>query len=425
VSLVRENWPGTAIAEKRLPCVMRGAMHSWAPIAIQDRGTALDLCDFRFEPAVDRERRRVTVPGSLPLAELYRVLAAHDLALAGVPMVTTATVAGAAATCTHGANREDGRFGEHIDEVHLVDARLRDIVIDAGGCWAVEGDGRRLLLGGVDPLRVARHHRGALGVVHAVGFACEPAFDLELVDAPAAEDEAFGPGAERLRSFYEASPFASAIWFVPQRRVLLRHAHRSTAPRRPRGWLKRVVLDELVRTEIASLALRMTRHRPWLAARLADLAARSFPAKAVLRDRWDVVQTYLPSHATHAVGLRLMEYGVKLDHLAPALDLLRAALRGFPMSMPIGMRRTGADFQIELMWQAGYPGAEQLAQRLERDLVDAFGADAMPHDAKLHWIDPWPRLPAEERSSFLEMRRLLDPDGVFSNDALRRSIEGS
>jgi len=413
---------GAAVTEGRTPCVVRGAMHSWTPIAVQDRGTAIDLCDFDFAPVVDAATRRVTVPGSLLLADLYRVLVEHDLALVAVPMVTTVTVAGAAATGTHGANRENGRFSQHIVEVHLVDAYGREIAIDALGCWAVEGADRRLLLGGPEPLQVARKHRGALGVVYRVTFACEPAFDLELVDEIHGEDEAFGADGAGLRAFYDASMFASALWFVPQRRVLLRRGSRTTAPRRPHGWWSRVVVDGLVRTRIASLALRFSRHRPGLASRLSDLAARSFPRKSVLRDRWDVVETYLPSHATRPVGLRLMEYGVRLEHLEAGLELVRAALDGYPASMPVGMRRTGAFFQIEFMWQEGYPGAVQVAQRLERSLVDAFGADAMPHEGKLHWIDPWPRIPEAERAAFRALRTLLDPDGVFTNASLARSL---
>src|SRR6185295_2645585 len=113
---------------------------------------------------------------------------------------------------------------------------------------------------------------------------------------------------------------------------------------------------------------------------------------------------------------------VTLDHLEAGLEIVREALHGYRASMPVGMRRTGDHFQIEFMWQADYPGAVEVAQRLERRLVDAFGADAIPHEAKLHWIDSWPRLPEADRAAFLELRGILDPDGAFTNDPLRRAL---
>jgi hypothetical protein len=40
---------------------------------------------------------------------------------------------------------------------------------------------------------------------------------------------------------------------------------------------------------------------------------------------------------------------------------------------------------IEFMWQEGYPGAVEAAQRLEARLVEEFGAGAVPHDGKVFW----------------------------------------
>ena len=75
-------------------------------------------------------------------------------------------------------------------------------------------------------------------------------------------------------------------------------------------------------------------------------------------------------------------------------------------------------------WQRDYPGAEDVARALEGRFVDEFGADAVPHDGKLYWENPWPRVPVAQRTTFLALRAELDPAGVFTNAYMRRYLAG-
>ena len=413
-----------AVATGATPCVMRGAMHSWSPVAVQDEGTAIDLSRLTFPPVVDDPARTAAVPGSMLLVDLYAVLVENGLALSALPMVTTSTVAGSAATDSHGWNLADGHFNHQISQIRLIDARGRDILIDVDGCWEIDGDERRLLIGGPEALASARHHRGVLGAIYQVTFQGEPTFDLELTETASREIDAFGEHAERLAAFLDEADHASVIWFVQRQRVLLRRADRTTLPPKPRKALAKVVVDDWIRTRLASGFLQLSRHSPPLTGLFNALASTSFPRRRVFRDRWDIILTYLPGHATTGVGLRLMEYGIPLDHLERALELVREGVRGFRMPMPMGIRRGGDQVFLEFMWQRDYPGAEEVARGLERRFVDEFGADAVPHDGKLFWENPWPRVPAAERASFLALRAELDPAGVFTNEYMRHYLAG-
>ena len=97
-----------ALSEKAFPLVVRGSMHSWSPVAVQSKGTAINIHGMIEEPVVDLAAGTVRVSAATQLKDLYNSLDAQGLTLQTKPTIEDVTVAGALATGTHGAARGEG-----------------------------------------------------------------------------------------------------------------------------------------------------------------------------------------------------------------------------------------------------------------------------------------------------------------------------
>lgn len=411
-----------AINAGRQPCIVRGAMHSWSPIATQDGGTAIDITGLMRPPVIDKEAGTISVSGGMMLSDMYEALAGGGLALKSIPVVTSATAAGALATYVHGSDRDGGEFSEQAVEVRLIDGLGRDILIDEEGCWQLQGEERVLLVAGPKPLEQARHHRGVLGVIYEVKFKCVPAFDMEgVVESASAKKFFEGDG---LREYLDAHQLSTVFWFKPQGRVWLLHADLTTEPDKPRGWFKRTVVDDFLHSKGISAALKFASKHPKLVPAINFLASRAIMGKSVQRDRSDVVQSYLPGHPSSETGLQTMEIGVPFARLEEAFAVVNEAMEGFPMPLPLEIRRVGDKVYFEFMWTDGFPGAEETARRFETGMIARFGDDARPHDAKRFFGNPWLSFTEEERADFLALKGELDPNSVYTGEYRQKYFAG-
>jgi hypothetical protein len=128
-----------------------------------------------------------------------------------------------------------------------------------------------------------------------------------------------------------------------------------------------------------------------------------------------------------------MEYSISLDGLVPALREVMQMVedRGFRISFPVEVRCTGAD-DIPLSTSTGRRSAYIAVHMFKgSEYSDYFRAveailrkyEGRPHWGKIHHLD------ASDISSlypdyqrFIEVRNQLDPEGVFTNDYLRRVL---
>ncbi len=414
-----------AIATNATPCVLRGSMHSWSPVAVQKSGTAITLANMMPAPIIDVQAKTVTVGGAMKLADLHDDLAAKGLALEYAPTIEDVTVAGAAATGTHGAARSGGIFAEQILDAKLIDGRGRNIQIDGDGCWHVPDDGgeRQLLIGGEVPLAQLGRHLGTLGAIYEVKLACTDAFDMEMVQRPENTSTAFGPGYENLAKFFDDNEHADVFWFRHNGRALMRTYNETCEPREPRGAFMSAVVDGLIRTHAANLAFQALPHLPFLTPLVRAASAYTF-GTTTIRDRSDKIATYLPGHAKSEANIQVMEYGVPMARMPEAMAIAEDATKDYGLPIPMFLRRVGDHFYFEMMWMKGYPDGEKTARELERRIVDAFGADAMPHQGKHFFANPWTRVPAKDKAEFQELRNELDPHRVFTSTHMRDYFAG-
>lgn len=415
-----------ALSEKAFPLVVRGSMHSWSPVAVQSKGTAINIHGMIEEPVVDLAAGTVRVSAATQLKDLYNSLDAQGLTLQTKPTIEDVTVAGALATGTHGAARVGGLLSEQVSGVKLVDGRGRRIEIDSEGCFELDrsGNKKKLLIAGEEPLQAIKLHRGVLGAIYEVTLSTVPAFDLELVQTPQRVNEAFGTDYAKLKTFLDSNEHADFFWFVPDERVLMRRANRSGKPRKPRHPVSKVLIDGLIRTTLFTLTMKIMKVFPSIARGVGWFGAHSFIGKTVIRDRSDKVSTYLPGHAQSVSEIQAMEYGTPYDRYDEAMEIVKKVTADFPMPIPMYFRRVGEKLYFEFIWTRDFPEGKETAKRLESALVEAFGAGAIPHQGKLYFQNPWLRVPEQERESFMELKRELDPAGAFLNQYMKAYFEG-
>ena len=415
-----------AVSGKTFPLVVRGSMHSWSPVATQAKGTAINIHGMLKAPVVDLAQGTVRVSAATQLKDLYNSLDAQGLTLQTKPTIEDVTVAGALATGTHGAAREGGLLSEQVLGVKLIDGRGRRIEIDFEGCFELDscGNKKKLLISGEEPLEAVKLHRGVLGAIYEVTLSTVPAFDLELVQTPQRTSEAFGEDYAKLKTFLDSNEHADFFWFVPDERVLMRRANRTDLPRKPRNPVAKAVLDGFMRTTLFTLTMKIMKALPSVARAVGWIGAHSFIGKTVIRDRSDKVSTYLPGHAQSVSEIQAMEYGVPYDRYAEAMEIVKEVTADFPMPIPMYFRRVGEKLYFEFIWTRDFPEGKETAKRLEGALIEAFGAGAIPHQGKLYFQNPWPRVPQQERASFMALKRELDPAGAFLNQYMKAYFEG-
>jgi FAD/FMN-containing dehydrogenase len=128
-----------------------------------------------------------------------------------------------------------------------------------------------------------------------------------------------------------------------------------------------------------------------------------------------------------------MEYSISLEALVPALRevMQMVADRGFKVSFPVEVRCTGSD-NIPLSTSTGRQSAYIAVHMFKgTEYAEYFSAveailrkyEGRPHWGKIHNLDASQisRL-YPEYQRFIEVRNQLDPEGVFTNDYLRRVL---
>lgn len=385
-----------------------GAGHSFTAAAMT-AGMLLSLDRMTAIRSVDRTTGRVTVEAGITLKALSEELDGFGLAMPNLGDINVQSAAGATSTATHGTGRAWGNLASTIVGIELVDGRGNVVACD-------ETNEPELL-------RVARVGIGALGVVTALTLQCVPAFNLHAVETIERLDDLLAD----IDGFASSADHAEFFWMPGSSRCQVKRNRRTDEPARPPSRAA-YIRDKHVGENLAfGLVCRTGRRFPSMAPRLAKLIAGAAGERDLI-DRSDRVFAS-PRH----VRFVEMEYGLPLEHLAEAVDRVRALTTSldFPTLFPIEVRVSAAD-DIPLSTGHGrengwvavhqYQGApyEGYFHGVER-IMDDYGG--RPHWGKLHFQTAdrlRERYP--EWEAFVAVRARLDPAGTFRNDYLDRVL---
>jgi L-gulonolactone oxidase len=385
-----------------------GAGHSFSDAVLTD-GLLLSL--DRLDRVLDADARTglVRVEAGITLGALSEELWEHGLAFANLGDIDVQSLAGAAATGTHGTGAAHPNLSESLRAIELVTAAGEVVELDA------ERDR--------DGWRAARVGIGALGVVTAVTLAAVPAFTLDAVETTASLEQTLS----RFDELVAGNDHFGCFAFPHADIAIVKASNRIDTAPRPRAALAEW-LDDVALTNHAFGAICMLgRGRPRLIPTLNRLATR-LAGTTRLRDR-----SYRVFRTPRRLPITEMEYAVPR---AAAVEAVRAAKAlaessSFDVPVPIEVRVAAADDAFlspasgrDVCWIAVHQFAglpwEGYFRAIE-EVMTGFGG--RPHWGKRHFRtattlrDAYP-----DWDRFAAVRRRLDPDGRFSNAYVERVL---
>ena len=320
-----------------------------------------------------------------------------------------ASLAGAAATGTHGTGARYRNLSANIHALELVGANGILTELDQAG--------------DTDAWRAARISVGSLGVVTSLTLRTVPAFTLRGVDATRPLDDVF----DRLDQLVDSNEHFEFYTFPHSPLALTRTNNRVDDTPRPRPKAAAWVNDFLLTNYVYGAVCRTGRRVPSLIPALNRISAR------VAGSRTRVEESFRIFASPRLVRFTEMEYAVPRAHAIEAVRAVRDAVvdRGFHVPFPMEVRFVAPDDAL-LSPAAGRDTcyiAVHMFEKMEWEpyfreveaIMDRLGG--RPHWGKRHFQTARtlrPRYPEWDR--FQQVRARFDPHGRFANAHVRRVL---
>ena len=384
-----------------------GSGHSFTGIAVPDE-VMIDLAQMNRVVNVDHVGGVITVQAGIVLSDLNAYLESHKLSMPNLGDVTYQTLAGAVSTSTHGTGLQRTGLAAQIRAFKLVTSSGEVLTCDP--------------VHNAEIFHCGRVSLGALGVITEVTLNVVPAFNLRAVEQPMRISHVLDNFAQLIQEndFFE-------FYWVPHTKWALTKANNVSmdaidSPGRFATWYNKMFMENYA----FGLLCRVGRLFPKLIPKLATILPSSGRVEYV-----NVSHRIFSSK--RLVKFYEMEYSITLDSLVPALREVMQMVedRGFLISFPVEVRCTGSD-DIPLSTSTGRRSAYIAVHMFKGcEYTEYFAAvetilrkhEGRPHWGKIHNLD------ASDISSlypeyqrFIEVRNQLDPEGVFTNDYLRRVL---
>jgi FAD/FMN-containing dehydrogenase len=369
----------SAASARGLGVRVAGAGHSFTPVVETD-GLLLDLSALTGVSSVDAGRRRARAWAATRISDFYEPLWSEGLALINQGDIDTQQIAGAVSTATHGSGTRFTSLSGVVRAVRLLTA---------------SGEVREIGEQEPELLRAAQVSVGMLGVITELELEVTAAYRLRQRVDLWGWDEVL----ERWDELVSEHRHFGFFWLPTEESGALYNIDGHGEPTADRCYVK--IYDEAAPDEPDDST----------PGRLVDRCYRVYPME------------YDPN-------FHELEYFVALERGPEALAAMRELmLSSLPDSVyPLEVRTVGPDDAFlspnyrtatTVISVSGRPGSDYWDYLRDVDrLLGQFGARV--HWGKLHFLTPVQlreRYPEAER--FIEIRRELDPGGMFLNDHLR------
>lgn len=380
-----------------------GGGHSWSHFVVTDR-TLVQLDKLKRGLVADIPNRRYTVEAGIRLKELIKNLALDGLAMKNLGSITEQSIAGAISTGTHGTGIRLGNLSSSIVGMKLVTGT---------------GDLLEIKETDVDLLNAARVSIGALGIVTEATIQCVPMYNLEYsaycckFDDVIDKFETLNQENERFLIWWLVAPVG------PKDNVIVITMN---PPGTPPGMLG------------ASGSAPGGDPLPMDTNDLVSTILRLFPTQPFQRflhqtGRYDDMLTIPLLPVLH----REFEYAVPVES---ASDVLRSLRRIFDegdlsTTLPVEVRFVAKDNSLMspargrdvcYIGVSTQPNANEVYARVEPLMKDVGGR---PHWGK-HFSLTRSEVEAmypDSYDKFRQIRKELDPKGVFANTLLRELFD--
>ena len=430
-----------------------GSGHSWSDVALTT-GFLIQTGRLSRVPAPEPDflrpgwgrRRLVRAEAGIRIKELNAYLDGRGLALSNMGGYDHQTVAGVISTSTHGSGMAFGPLNDFVRSLDLVagDGRVHRIERADGptdpAAYQARYGHRRTLVQSDDWFDAAAVGMGCMGVVVTAMLEVEPSYFLREVrelrtwkqvraDLEAGEVLEGNRHYELLFSPYQRRHSFPCL--VTTRNVTEDPRHRPL-DKRTRNWLVELASLFPLTPHVINVAVGV---RPSLAPFMLESAIR-----ALIKDEYDnVSHQVLNIGAANVLPAYSAEIGVPMDgrHIAAVERLIEVAaehrrLGAVYQSAPIAFRFVKASpawmsmmygrdtMMIELIQLTRNQGGYELLAAYEQALYDLGGR---PHWGQVNTLTGSHGLVASmypRHDDWLEVRRRLDPQGVFDSPFTRR-----
>jgi hypothetical protein len=408
-------------AAKNGPVRPIGNSCSWSPLC-PTPGSMIDLSKLTRVIGLDEEGAvpSVTVECGVPMRELVMFTRTHELSIISPTIFQGVAMGGAIAVGAHGTGLRTSTISDEVIALTLVDAKGQPHYIEQHHGAILEA---------------ARVSLGALGVVYSAKLRLHHAYNVHVEDRFISRQEVIS-GLNDILKTYE---FVELYWFPGSDTMWCKLMNRTEQPADGTTFtaLEENAIDYVATMFSGQLLIPFTaRYASWLTPIMMKIAP-FFAVRPGIR----VLPSSVEFHYQEAYPKNWdMSWGVPLaksaDAWLAAMDLVDSYARRAPPEYPINMvihsrfigqshtmlspACDGPICDIEAVTCNGTPNIDPFYL----DFTNAMLAfpNARPHWGKFIMRPREIKARYPRMNEFLQLRKELDPDGVFLNDFLEHEI---
>ena len=384
-----------------------GSGHSFTAIAVAP-DHLVEMSRFNKVVGLDTDRLEVTVESGIVISDLNQYLDRAGFAMPNLGDVTYQTISGALSTSTHGTGALRTGLAAQITAFRLVIASGEVLQCSANENTEVFHCGRVGL--------------GALGILSTITLRIVPAFRLHAVEEPMRVDTLLANLDEHVRvnDFFEFYWIPHTGWALTKRNNVTQLP--ADPPARFKTWFNKMFMENIAFGTLCYVGRLFPRFIPRLSKALPSTGRTEY-----------VNASHQIFASKRLVRFYEMEYSIRRDAVTEALNRVRRMVDdcGFLLNFPVEVRFTAGD-DIPLSTGTGRDNAyiavhvfkgmkyEPYFREVEAIMSDYEGR---PHWGKIHFKTADSLEPLyPEWKRYIEVRNRLDPEGVFTNDYLRRVL---
>lgn len=403
-----------------------GALHSWSACYKTD-GLAIDMTKLNRMIKIDAEAMTAKAEGGIMLKDFFDALKPHKMAIATMPNVNMITLAGAVSNGTHGTNIEHGTFASLVEEIELVDAK---------------GELHVLKRDSTDPTE-SRHFDaavisfGALGVIYSITMTCIPEYNMIIYRETSSLQNYIKNVVEISHSYMSSMtiilPAIGEVMIKTQSRikplgadqVTMKTGHSFSRIEALGGMLVHYGLDFLPSSLVSFIKMYPMLKWKWSGITVVpwDQAEQLPHSKRFINMEYALPEKTV-SEAVQFVSDLVARYareGRYFRQMAWCVRPVGCDSRGYLSSTK---REDGkATYYIDIPYQQSLDSSEvTFYKEIEQGLLKLGGRVSF---SRLFW-DHTPQVLRNfpEREKFLQAKKELDPDNVFTNKLVNSVLFG-
>ena len=384
-----------------------GSGHSWSKL-VPSGDILLSLNRLTGIEKIDKKKQEATVYGGTKIWALANVLFEHGWGMENFGDINRQSIAGAISTGTHGSGIEFGSLSTQVTGLEI---------ITANGVLLECSEEKNIQL-----FQAARVSLGLLGIIVKVKLRIVPAHRLKLVEQKSTLDHTLNHLEEHLQNRH-----FEFYWFPGTKFTYLKTMNTSNAPINNGGW-KYKIETLFIENYLLWLMCNLVKLFPSLANRIS-----SFSGKAVQNGVF-VNYNHLMLSTPRLVTFTDMEYAFPIAQFKTVIQEIEKTIHeeNLKEHFPIVCRFVkGDDIYLSHAYNQdmAYISLHNYGKRNYPEYFNKLEQIFIKHNGRPHWgkFHSLKKNALKKRypkwDDFMEIRKQLDPDGIFVNDYLKKLLE--